>query len=306
MEINRMMNRVVGVDIGGSHITVGLVDLDSHQLVPDSVVRRKVDSKGNAEDILMIWKSTIESMEGWRDHLYKISIAMPGPFDYQNGISWLKDQGKYQALYGLDIRARLAEVLEIEEGTIDFENDAACFLQGEVFAGAARGVDSAIGLTLGTGLGSSKYHGDFAEDAALWSSPFMEGTVEDYLSTRWFIQTYQKRTGDKIKEVKDLTKGSIDMELTQDIFKEFSINLSLFLKQFVQKEKPDHFRGQYFQSRNFFHVHAESRISSIRHLYSHSDHPIGRRGDVDWSGKQLEPTARIKFGQPLKGNRFNH
>ncbi|WP_200979476.1 ROK family protein [Echinicola sp. 20G] len=233
------IEKVIGVDIGGSHITAGLVDLRSNVLDKDSLVRRKVNSSGPSAAIIDEWKEGIASVTHGTGANIKIGIAMPGPFDYPKGISWIKEQGKYDSLYGLPVKELLAKALAMDLADIHFENDAACFLQGEVAAGAAKAAGRAIGLTLGTGLGSSRYHGVFAEDAALWCSPFQESIVEEYVSTRWFVNTYYKKTGKHIKEVRELTSKEENKEVAKEIFKEFGENLALFLKKFIQKEHPE-------------------------------------------------------------------
>ncbi|AGA80120.1 ROK family protein [Echinicola vietnamensis] len=232
-------NKVVGVDIGGSHITTGLVDIDTNVLDEASLVRREVDSSGSAAAIIEEWKTAIEAIPGYSVQHLKIGIAMPGPFDYPNGISLIEQQGKYTSLYGLEVKKMLAEALGCDETSIHFENDAACFLQGEVASGAARSFDHAIGLTLGTGLGSSRYHGHFAEDAALWCSPFQGSIVEEFVSTRWFVEAYQKKTGKAITEVRELTLKEENKAYAADIFEEFGENLARFLIDFIQKESPE-------------------------------------------------------------------
>ncbi|AWW29197.1 ROK family protein [Echinicola strongylocentroti] len=229
---------VVGVDIGGSHITAGLVDLDTNVLDEASLVRREVDSSGSAVSIIDEWKRAIEAIPGYSLQHLKVGIAMPGPFDYPNGISLIEQQGKYTSLYGLEVKKVLAEALGCDSESIHFENDAACFLQGEVASGAARSFDHAIGLTLGTGLGSSRYHGEFAEDAALWCSPFQGSIVEDYVSTRWFVEAYRKQTGKAIAEVRELTLEEENKAYAAGIFREFGENLARFLIGFIKKESP--------------------------------------------------------------------
>ncbi|UCS93088.1 ROK family protein [Echinicola marina] len=232
-------NKVIGIDIGGSHITAGMVNMKDYRLDESTVVRKAVHSQGDAMTIIQQWKDAISSVPGYDATDVKIGIAMPGPFNYPEGISFIKDQGKYQSLYELHVKEMLADALGIQVDQIHFENDAACFLQGEVASGAARSVKSAIGLTLGTGLGSSRYHGDFAQDAALWCSPFRGVIVEDYVSTRWFVKAYKERTGRSISEVRELTQNPENQGVAREIFREFGENLAEFLKIFIEKEQPE-------------------------------------------------------------------
>ena len=45
---------IVGVDIGGSHITAGFSRYDNYGLRP-TVLRRKLNSHGSAKEILDVW-----------------------------------------------------------------------------------------------------------------------------------------------------------------------------------------------------------------------------------------------------------
>lgn len=230
----------LGVDIGGSHITAALVDLEKQSLVPDSQIRRHINAQGTAEAIIDQWSSVIgELLQRFPGEEIKIGMAIPGPFDYKEGIALMQNQNKYDALYGLNIKDLLAQKLGVPKKNFEFMNDAECFLQGEAFAGAARGVRSAMGITLGTGLGSARYQAGRAHDADLWCSPFLDGIAEDYLSTRWFIRRYYDLTGKKIREVKDLVSECSCNREAQQVFGEFGHNLALFLKGFMSKEQPE-------------------------------------------------------------------
>src|SRR5690606_20272152 len=121
-------------------------------------------------------------------------------------ISKIKDQKKFQSLYNLNVRQELSRRLSIPPEHIRFINDAASFLQGEVFCGAGRDYKRVLGLTLGTGLGSAICKEGVAEDADLWNSLFKDGIVEDYLSGRWFLQRYTKLSDDTVCDVKELNE----------------------------------------------------------------------------------------------------
>src|SRR6187397_1253508 len=141
-------NMVLGVDIGGSHITAGLIDMETRTLRTDSIKRRKVNSADTAENIIAAWASLIKEITGSSG--VRIGIAMPGPFDYELGVSYIKGLEKYESLYGKNVKDLLAAALDIPAKHIRLKNDAGCFLQGETFAGSAKGYNSAIGLTIGT------------------------------------------------------------------------------------------------------------------------------------------------------------
>ncbi|MNX26408.1 Fructokinase [compost metagenome] len=231
---------IVGIDIGGSHITAALVDLEKQCVLEESRVRSRVNSNGSAEEIIRIWVEVLkEVISGAPLEIAGLRLAMPGPFDYENGISLIKGMNKYDSLYGLDIRTCLAEHLSILPQHILFRNDAEAFLHGEVFCGAAKTNRIAIGITLGTGLGSAVSIAGITKDACLGVSAFKDGIAEDYISTRWFVKRYQELTGEKI----DGTEAMVELyhlePAVKTVFAEFSLNLSTFLASFIQTEQPE-------------------------------------------------------------------
>jgi glucokinase len=230
---------VLGIDIGGSHLTAALVDETTRKFVPDSYLRVRVNSKGTAEEILGIWTKAIE--DTFQAHPVankRIGIAMPGPFDYANGISLIKGLDKYEALYKLNVKQILSQRLSISPNAILMMNDAACFLRGEVYYGAAKGYQDVIGITLGTGTGSAMHHHGVTHDANLGPAPFMDSIADEYFSTRWFVKRYQEVSGQSVKDVKALADLYPSDANVKDIFKEFVKNLVVFLEGFVNAEKP--------------------------------------------------------------------
>ena len=231
---------VLGVDIGGSHITAALVDLTTGTLIPGSRQRIHVNSDAPAGVILDNWCNVINAAFSTVNVSEKIiGIAMPGPFDYKEGISLIQDQDKFKTLYQVNIKAELASRLNISQDCIRFINDAAGFLQGEVFGGAAVGYDRAIGLTLGTGLGAAFCENGSAEDAALWNTVFKDGIAEDYLSTRWFVERYFELSGKRIEGVKELNLSACQEQPVQQIFEEFGNNLAQFIIELLEKKPVD-------------------------------------------------------------------
>lgn len=230
---------ILGIDIGGSHLTAALVDEATRKFVPDSYLRVRVNSKGTAEEILGIWTTVIHDV--FKKHpasRRRIGIAMPGPFDYANGISLIKGLDKYESLYKLNVKEILSQRLDIPKASILMMNDAACFLRGEVYYGAARGYQDVIGITLGTGTGSATHHNGITHDANLGPSPFMDSIADEYFSTRWFVKRYQEVSGNPVKDVKALAELYPTDDRVKKIFSEFVKNLTVFLEGFVRAENP--------------------------------------------------------------------
>lgn len=229
----------MGVDIGGSHISAQLIDIQNRREIKDSWQRTDVDSGADAHQIIDVWAGLIEQSMKQADVVpQKINIAMPGPMDYANGICKIQGQEKYASLYGLNIRKLLAKRLDFDAKQINFLNDAECFLKGELFNGSLRQVDRAIGLTLGTGLGTAHTARGKVKDSDLWRMPFLKGKAEDYISTRWFVQRFEEMTNIRVKDVKDLVDHHSNSPYFNAVFLEFSINLSKFLYRFIRTKIP--------------------------------------------------------------------
>jgi glucokinase len=228
----------IGADIGGSHITAALVDINNRQFSEGSLCRKSIRHDANVDELLLGWADCIAGAIG-SAAIEKICLAMPGPFNYEEGICLIRDQNKYPGLYGINVRHRLAEALNIHPSDIYLRNDAACFLQGEVFSGAIIGATSAIGLTLGTGLGTAIYKDGMAESADLWNMPFKDSIAEDYISSRWFTRKYHDIDGKSIDGVKEMVILGHTDERVRQIFEEFGINLAEFINRFVEIANPE-------------------------------------------------------------------
>lgn len=149
------------LEIGGTHVTAALVrrgagveggDSD-WRVVAGSIVRRDLDAHAPAGDLLDALASAAKGLGRSHDGIW--GVALPGPFDYVNGVALYEHVGKFDELKGVDVRAGLAERLGTAAASIRFLNDADAFGIGEVALGAAGGRRRAVCVTLGTGVGSS-------------------------------------------------------------------------------------------------------------------------------------------------------
>jgi len=231
---------ILGADVGGSHITAGLVNMRTGNVEGHSIVRKRVNSHAPANEIIANWATAINEAAAFTQQpVTKVGMAMPGPFDYENGISLIKGFDKYEMLYGLNIKVLLAENLGFDPEDIRMRNDAEAFLEGEMFGGAAKGFTRVVGITLGTGLGSARRIDGPTEDAELSVWPFQNGMIEDYVSTRGLIKTYREITGFPIKDVKSIADNFHSGTGANKAFKIFADNLSIFLRMFIERDSPE-------------------------------------------------------------------
>jgi len=225
--------KLIGVDIGGSHISAASLTFNSEgKLNLADFQESSVDTTAAADTLISAWSAVIQaSAKGAKS--YQVGIAMPGPYDYPNGISLIQDQGKMKSLYNLSVRNLLAKSLDIPSTNIQFINDAEAFLLGESLAGSAKAFKNSIGITLGTGLGSAIKVEDVVSDAKLWIAPFRDGIAEDYLGTNWFVQEAKNRFDLSISGVKELGELAYTKQEAAIIFEIFGKALGEFLVPYL-------------------------------------------------------------------------
>lgn len=220
-------NKSLGIDIGGTHISACIVDLESFRVLKDTYRHAAVDPNGSVEDIIDTWAEVIEiCFNRYPVPEKRIGIAMPGPFDYENGISRITGLRKFESLYGLNIKQLLAARLRIPASNIKMLNDASAFLLGEMLGGAGKGYQRAAGITLGTGVGSACYYEGAVHDGDLWCTAFKNQRAEDYFCSQWFVRQYARISDQPISGVKDLLQRFDAEPAVRSIFRLFGQNLA--------------------------------------------------------------------------------
>ncbi|MDL2322461.1 ROK family protein [Bacteroidales bacterium OttesenSCG-928-A17] len=239
----------IGVDIGGTHISCAPVDIRTGKIVGD-VETARVDSKGSSTGILRSWQSALHSVIEKNKPIMGIGFAIPGPFDYEKGISLIEGVQKYDSLFGLNIKESIfSDRNDYVSMPMAFINDASGFALGEYYAGAAKGSKRSLISTLGTGFGSTflidgriqqEETTDVPPNGYLYNIPFKENIADDYFSTRWFVNTWLQKTGEEVEGVKEIAQYALQNNpQALAVFAEFSNNLVEFITPWLQKFKPD-------------------------------------------------------------------
>ncbi|HTA78466.1 MAG TPA: ROK family protein [Terracidiphilus sp.] len=224
---------VLVYDVGGSHISAATCAEDN--LTLSSIAKASQPENGSVDAFLDLLFRLAAEATPKLDSVAGASFAMPGPFDYAEGVSWMKHKLPY--LYGVSLRHAFAQRLGWDDGQVRFLNDAGAYLLGEIGAGAARGVERVAGFTLGTGIGSG-----FAIDGQLqfsgkgvppggeiWNVPFEGGIVEDLISTRSIKQRFLERTGKEL-EVAEIAAQAAHGSAAAEVFQDFGRDLGRVLR----------------------------------------------------------------------------
>jgi glucokinase len=146
---------VIALDVGGTSVKSALLEAGGR--VRGEPVTTPINSQAEAD---VIWNTLAEIVRRHAAELGTASLAgvgcgFPGPFDYAAGISYIRGVAKYDAIYGLNVRAALSARLWLGAAPLLFRNDAEAAIVGEARYGSGRRHQRLIGLTLGTGLGSA-------------------------------------------------------------------------------------------------------------------------------------------------------
>jgi glucokinase len=243
-------NIAIGTDIGGSHISCAAIDLVSGKIIRNTLTERSVDNQAQANTIIGTWTQALSAVlkKVPLENVKGIGFAMPGPFDYVKGISYIRGVAKYENLYGINITDAISNSLSVKDGfLIRFMNDASSFAVGEAWAGSAANFNRSLSITLGTGFGSAFIRNripivdgpEVPKLGCIYHLPFKDGIADDYFSTRGLLSRYKKLTGKELDGVKELAALAGTEKAVTDLFIDFGENAGLFLAPWLNKFKAE-------------------------------------------------------------------
>lgn len=159
------MRYLIGVDIGGTNIVVGIVAEDGSALCgvraeptrPEEGPERVVERIGRMVDESASEAGRVAGVA--RERIVGVGVGSPGPLDRALGLVLLTPNLGWR---NVPLRQMVGDALGLP-ATLD--NDANCAVFGEWWLGAARGGRSVVGITIGTGIGGGivldgrLYHG---------------------------------------------------------------------------------------------------------------------------------------------------
>ena len=136
--------KLIGVDLGGTTFSVGLVSEEGKIL---KKITQKTHVENGKEDVLRrLSEAILEVSE--RETAPFVGIGSPGSIDRERGVV------RFSPNFPDWKDVSLAEEIGKRTGKKVFvENDANAFVLGEKWFGAGRGYEHIVALTLGTGIG---------------------------------------------------------------------------------------------------------------------------------------------------------
>jgi glucokinase len=255
-------------DVGGSHVSAAVCLDSTYRLGP--VVNTPYPSEQSVDAFIHVLHSLgVEASTGFAG-VAGAELAMPGPFDFNGGVSLMRHKLPY--LYGVDLRELLAQHFGWQRSQVRFLGDAAAFLLGEIGAGAAHGVARSVGITLGTGIGSAfgvdgrvvTEGPGVAPNGEIWNLPYEGGILEDALSTRAIQRSYANRTG-VVPDVATIAATAADDPNASAAFVEFGNHLGQALRMLLSEFAPQVvvLGGGIARSAHLFLPAAESQLEGL-------------------------------------------
>ena len=148
-----MSKYYIGVDLGGTNIAAGVVDVNGNIFCKKSVKTNLPKPEEQLErDIYNLCKSLCEE-NGYdlNKDIISVGIGSPGSVDGRRGIVWSNVNFGYE---NWKIKENLEKLFPVP---VFVENDANAAIIAEVMAGNAKGCKNALIVTLGTGVGGGAY-----------------------------------------------------------------------------------------------------------------------------------------------------
>ncbi len=246
------MEYIVSMDVGGTTIksrtfTQVLTPVTAPQTYPANSDK---DPRTIVRTIAEIVTSQWGQIGDPDKRLLGVGFAFPGPFDYENGISYMTGLSKYESIYAyplgstlIDAFRKMPKLVLASDFGVRYTNDAAAFAVGEAIAGEGQGVHRLMVLTLGTGCGSTfledgkivKGRDGIPEDGMVFHMPYKDKTVDDYISRRGIHRLAVKYALPPDVDV----KGWAEMKEAGALFHEFGQMLGEVIILYGRKFSPD-------------------------------------------------------------------
>jgi glucokinase len=176
-------SKYLGVDIGGTKVQAGVVQ--DGELIQE--VRFETSASASKEQILAELVHSLGPLV--TADVAGIGIGVPGLVDEENGI--VHNVQNIPSWREVHLKQHLASHFAMP---VYLTNDANAFAVGEKMYGQGQPYANLVGLALGTGLGAGiiinhqVYSGTLSSAGEFGMIPYLDKTVEDYCSGKFFAQ----------------------------------------------------------------------------------------------------------------------
>ena len=144
----------IGIDVGGTNLVAGLVE-ESGQIryKASCPVDKSLDGRGLCARLVSLAREACDGGGADPESIQAVGIGLPGLVDNARGVVVRTVNMPFR---DTPLRELFHQAWEVP---VFLGNDANCAAIGEYWAGAARGCDPAVVVTLGTGVGGGMVAG---------------------------------------------------------------------------------------------------------------------------------------------------
>ncbi len=243
----------IGIDIGGSHIAIGVVNKNG--IIVEKIEKRltiteKLNIKQTIQNYIIL--NSLEFIKKYK--IESIGIAMPG-ITINEIILFSGNVG----IKNYNLIEKLKEKIDLP---ITIKNDAKCAAIAENTYGALKGYDRSVFLSLGTGIGGAVFEkgtllttGDMAgyefghmviQKNGIECTCGRKGCFERYASMKTFKNNLRKvlelddttKGEELLKIIRDIKLGDKNYEQVKNTIEEFIENLSIGLVNLINIFNP--------------------------------------------------------------------
>lgn len=204
-----MSGWVVGVDLGGTKIALGLIDPSDRIRAQTRMPTQAANGAPAVVERIAHGVAELQCHLPQGEHIGALGICSPGPVDHEAGI--LIDPPNLAGLHHTPLRRILSERLDVP---VALEHDAKAAALGEYHYGAGRGERSMVYVVVGTGVGAAiiidgqlyrGLHNSAGEIGHTTLDPHGDpcpcgsrGCVETYVAGPWIARGYERALGQSV------------------------------------------------------------------------------------------------------------
>lgn len=242
---------IIGIDLGGTKISAGLVK-------QSKIVKAVAEptNKGCVNDVVIQIKSILQKLIN--KDVEAIGIGAPSIVDTKKGIIFeVSNIPSWKKVFLADLIGQEFDI------PVYINNDANCFALAEKHYGKAKKYNDIVGVTIGTGLGvgivinGKLYNGHNCGAGEFCNIPYLNNTLEYYCSGNFFKTVY------KIDGATLYKKALAGDSKSIKIFNEFGDHIGVALAVIVLSIDPEIIvlGGSVSKSSSFFW---DSMINSLK------------------------------------------
>ncbi len=164
LALNIAENLVIGIDLGGSHISGIIANIGGEILHQTRIEKVWGEAEENSTAIIAFTRQLVRRAAGIKAHLLGIAVGVPGIIDSKAGVVKIAPAMNWKDFPLLE---RLQAAFNLP---VTVENDVNLAALGEYWFGAGVGIGNLVMIAIGTGIGAGiildgKLHRGFRESS---------------------------------------------------------------------------------------------------------------------------------------------